>query len=171
MVGVVYQAVASRLGVLVEPISVPNQLLWRVVDQHQPGGLDRAVIVDPGRNGEILDIDELLTSGDEGWLVVARSQTWQRNVLDELRQLLMRRRELGGALIVLHRQCASDPNNPTAFRERGLLHRRLGAPLAAIEDLETYLSLAPHASDVQNISETIDRARDELHRAPRHRAN
>jgi regulator of sirC expression with transglutaminase-like and TPR domain len=171
LLGVVYQAVAARLSVLVEPISAPNQLLWRVIDQHQPGGLDRAVIVDPGRNGEIVDIDELLNNGDEAWLAAARPQTWQRTVLDELRQLLTRRREFGGALIVLHRQCASEPNNPAAFRERGLLHRRLGAPLAAIEDLETYLSLAPHASDVQDVSETIDRVRDELHRAPRHRAN
>lgn len=171
LLGVVYQAVAARLGVLVEPISAPNQLLWRVIDQHRPAGLDRAVIVDPGRNGEIVDVDELLTHGDEAWLAVARPQTWQRTILDELRQLLLRRREFGGALLVLHRQCASEPNNPTAFRERGLLHRRLGARLAAIEDLETYLTLAPHASDVQAISETIDRTRDELHRAPRHRAN
>lgn len=171
MLGVIYQAIATRLGVLVEPISAPDRLLWRVLDQHQPGGLDRAVIVDPGRNGEILDVEELLANGDEAWLATSRPQTWQRTVLDELRQLLMRRREFGSALIVLHRQCASDPNNPTAFRERGLLHRRLGAPLAAIEDLETYLSLAPHASDVQDVSETIDRVRDELHRAPRNRAN
>jgi regulator of sirC expression with transglutaminase-like and TPR domain len=171
LLGVVYHAVAARLGVITEPISAPNQLLWRVIDQHRPAGLDRAVIVDPGRNGEILDVDELLANGDEGWLEAAGTRAWQRSLLDDLRQLLTRRREFGAALVVLHRQCTSEPNNPTAFRERGLLHRKLGAPLAAIEDLETYLSLAPHASDVQEISETIDRVRDELHRAPRHRAN
>lgn len=171
LLGVVYDAVARRLGVVVEPISAPNQLLWRVIDQHRPGGMDRAVVVNPARNGEILDVDELLASGDEAWLETARAQAWQRTILDDLRQLLVRRREFGGALIVLHRQCATDPSNPAAFRERGLLHGRLGAPLAAIEDLETYLSLAPHASDVQDISEAIDRLRDDLHRRPRHRAN
>lgn len=171
LLGVVYQAVATRLGIVVEPISAPSQWLWRVIDQHRPGGLDRAVIVDPGRNGEVLDMEELVANGDEAWLETARPQSWQRTVLDELRQLLMRRREYGGALVVLHRQCTFDPNNPTAFRERGLLHRRLGAPLAAIEDLEAYLGLAPHASDVQEIAETIDRVRDELHRAPKNRAN
>jgi regulator of sirC expression with transglutaminase-like and TPR domain len=171
ILGVVYSEVARRLGVVVEPISAPDQSLWRVVDQHQPAGLDRAVIVDPGRNGEILDVEELLITGDEAWLEVPRSKVWQRDALDELQKLLVRRREFGAALIVLHRQCANDPTNPAAFRERGLLHRRLGAPLAAIEDLETYLTLAPHASDVQEVSEAIDRVRDELHRAPRHRAN
>ncbi len=171
LLGVVYHAVAARLGVITEPISAPNQLLWRVIDQHRPGGLDRAVIIDPGRNGEILDVEELLASGDEGWLEAAGTRAWQRTLMDDFRQLLTRRREFGAALVVLHRQCASDPNNPIAFRERGLLHRKLGAPLAAIEDLETYLSLAPQASDVQDVSEIIDRVRDEQHRAPRHRAN
>lgn len=171
VLGIVYSEVARRLGVVVEPISAPDQSLWRVVDQHQPAGLDRAVIVDPSRNGEILDVEELLITGDEAWLEVPRTRAWQRDILDELQKLLVRRREFGAALLVLHRQCSNDPTNPSAFRERGLLHRRLGAPLAAIEDLETYLTLAPHASDVQEVSEAIDRVRDELHRAPRHRAN
>lgn len=171
ILGVVYSEVARRLGIVVEPISAPDQWLWRVVDQHQPAGLDRAVIVDPSRNGEILDVEELLITGDEAWLEVPRARAWQRDVLDDFHKLLVRRREFGAALIVLHRQCSIDPTNPAAFRERGLLHRRLGAPLAAIEDLEAYLTLAPHASDVQEVSEAIDRVRDELHRAPRHRAN
>lgn len=171
LLGVVYHGVAERLGIILEPLAVPGRFLWRVVDQHRPGGLDRAVVVEPGRHGEILDTEELLANGDEGWLEVARPKGWQRALLEELRQVLVRRRELGGALVVLHRQCAMDPSNPVVFRERGLLHRRLGAPLAAIEDLEQYLALAPQASDVQDVSEILDRIRDELHRAPRHRAN
>lgn len=171
LLGVVYHEVALRLGVQVEPISAPDQCLWRVIDQHKPGGLDRAVIADPGRNGEILDVDEFLIAGDEQWLEPLPIVAWQRQLLDEFRQALVRRREFGAALLVVHRQCALEPNNPVVMRERGLLHRRLGAPLAAVDDLEAYLALAPHASDVQDISETIDQVRDELHRAPRHRAN
>lgn len=171
LLGVVYHEVARRLGVQVEPISAPDQCLWRVIDQHKPGGLDRAVIADPGRNGEILDVDEFLIAGDEQWLEPLPIVAWQRQLLDEFRQALVRRREFGAALLVVHRQCALEPNNPVVMRERGLLHRRLGAPLAAVDDLEAYLTLAPHASDVQDISETIDQVRDELHRAPRHRAN
>ncbi len=171
LLGVVYQQVAVRLGVLVEPISAPDQCLWRVVDQHRPGGLDRAVIVDPARSGEILDVEEFLIAADEAWLHTVSVASWQQQLLEELRQLLVRRSEFGSALLVLHRQCMLEPNNPVVFRERGLLHRRLGAPLAAIEDLESYLVLAPHASDVQDIAETVDRLRDELHRRPGQWAN
>lgn len=171
LLGLVYQQVALRLGVMTEPISAPDQYLWRVVDQHRPGGVDRAVIVDPGRNGEILDVDEFLIAADEAWLATMSVVAWQRQLLDELRQLLVRRREYGSALLVVHRQCALEPSNPIVFRERGLLYRRLGAPLAAIEDLESYLALAPHASDVQDVADAVDRIRDELHRGARHWAN
>ncbi len=171
LLGVIYQQVAVRLGVVTEPISAPDQYLWRVVDQHRPGGLDRAVIVDPARSGEILDVEEFLIAADEAWLQTMCDASWQRQLLEELRQLLVRRREFGGALLILHRQCLLEPNNPVVFRERGLLHRRLGAPLAAIEDLESYLVLAPHASDVQDMAETVDRLRDELHRRPGRWAN
>lgn len=171
VLGVVYQQLARCLGVQVEPLSAPTRYLWRVVDQHRPGGLDRAVVVDPGRNGEILDVEELLASGDEEWLEPSTVLVWERRLLEEFRQVLMRRRQYGDALLVLHRHGVLEPNNPVVYRERGMLHRRLGAPLAAIEDFEHYLTLAPHASDVQEVSETLDGIRDQLHRAPRNRAN
>lgn len=171
LLGVVYQEIARLLGVRVEPISSPNQALLRVIDTQRPGGLDRAVLVDPARNGEILDVEEFLIAGDEAWLEALPFAIWQRQLLDEFRQLLVRRREYGAALLVVHRHCAIEPTNPVVFRERGLLHRRLGAPISAVEDLEMYLALAPHASDVQDVAETVDEIRDAIHRAPHRFAN
>jgi regulator of sirC expression with transglutaminase-like and TPR domain len=156
---------------VVEPLNAPERALVRVVDMHRPGGIDRGVVVDPARGGEIVDIDELLDTGDASWLRTRSLLQIQRATLSELRLLLMARREWGTALLVLHRQCALEPRNPTGFRERGLLHRRLGARLAAIEDLETYLTLAPTGNDVQAIAEKIDEIRDELHRNAGVRAN
>jgi regulator of sirC expression with transglutaminase-like and TPR domain len=167
----VYLEVARRVGVVVEPLSVPERALVRVVDVQRPGGIDRSVVVDPGRGGEFVDVDELLDVGDAAWLRTQSLLNLQRATLDELRHVLMARREWGNALLVLHLQCALDPRSPVGFRERGWLHRRLGARLAAIEDFETYLTLAPTGSDVQSVSESIDEIRDELHRNAGTRSN
>lgn len=167
----VYHELALRAGVTVEALSVPERALVRVVDTHRPGGIDRAVVIDPARGGEFVDVDELLDSGDANWFKPEAALRIQRTLLDELRHVLMSRREWGAALLVLHRQCLLDPHNPIGFRERGTLHRRLGARVAAIDDFETYLNLAPTGSDVQSVAESIDEIRDELHRNVGARSN
>lgn len=171
LLALVYNEVARRVGLSVELLSVPERALLRVIDSQRPGGIDRSVVVDPARGGEFVDLDDLLDTGDESWLSPQALVQTQRAVLNELRHLLMSRLEWGSALLVLHRQCALDPRNPVAFRERGTLHRRLGARLAAIEDFETYLTLAPKGSDVQAIAESIDEMREELHRNAKARSN
>lgn len=171
LLALVYQEVARRIGMVVEALSVPERALLRVVDTQRPGGIDRSVVVDPARGGEVVDVDELLDTGDASWLTPQSLLQLQRTTLQELRHVLMSRREWGAALLVLHRQCALEPRNPVAFRERGALHRRLGARLAAIEDFETYLALAPTGSDVQAIADGIDEIRDELHRNAATRSN
>jgi regulator of sirC expression with transglutaminase-like and TPR domain len=164
LLALVFHEVARRLGVRVEALSVPERVLMRVVDTQLPGGIDRSVVVDPARGGEFVDVEELLDAGDPNWLQAQSLARLQRVTLDELRHLLMSRREWGTALLVLHKQCALEPQNPVGFRERGALHRRLGARVAAIEDFETYLTLSPTGSDVQAVAESIDEIRDELHR-------
>lgn len=171
LLALVYHEVARRVGMVVEALSVPERALLKVVDTQKPGGIDRSVVVDPARGGGVVDVDELLDTGDVTWLTPQSLLQLQRTMLEQVRHVLMSRREWGAALLVLHRHCALDPRNPVAFRERGALHRRLGARLAAIEDFETYLTLAPTGSDVQAIADGLDEIRDELHRNAAMRSN
>ncbi len=142
----------------------------RVVDVQRPGGIDRSVVIDPARGGEFIDVDELLDTGDAGWLKPQSLLQIQRTTLDELRHLLMSRREWGAALLVLHRQVYSIHATRRDFAS--VVHCTDGwARVAAIEDFETYLTLAPTGSDVQAIAESIDEIRDELHRNAGARSN
>ncbi len=119
--------------------------------------------------GEFIDVDELLDTGDAGWLKPQSLLQIQRTTLDELRHLLMSRREWGAALLRVASIVCIDPRNPTDFAS-GALHRRLGV-VAAIEDSGNLLTLYPTGSDVQAIAESIDEIRDELHRNAGARSN
>lgn len=176
----VYCEVARRLGVPALGVGFPGHFLVKVVDPLRPGGIDRSVLVDPFNDGQVLTKDDLgrlaqsvngSSQVDETWLAPAPIRDVRRRMLNNLRLQYGKRRELGSVLLVLHRICQSEPNGPIGYRERGLLHRKMGALYAAIDDLERYLELAPRASDVQQISETVDALRAQLHANPRRGLN
>jgi hypothetical protein len=63
--------------------------------------------------------------------------------------------------------CAGAPGDPAARgitekRDRGLAFANLGLAQAALEDLEAYLALRPHAEDAPNLREMLPDLREAL---------
>ncbi len=172
----VYCEVATRLGVRAAGISFPGHFLVKIVDTARPGRVDRSVFIDPFEQGQVLSPDDLASLAmsvngspevDEAWLQPATINDIRRRMLNNLRAQFQKRRDMGHVLLVLHRMCQCEPEAASCYRERGLLHRQLGAHHAAIDDLERYLELAPRATDAQQVSELLDELRARLQAAGR----
>ncbi len=159
---VVYIEVARRIGVRARGIGFPGHFLVRVEDPDR----DEAVIVDPFGAGAVLDRDDLqalLRQGDGGRLELSLSMltpTPTRHVLARmlmnLRGIYATRGDYPRLLLVLDRLIDLIPDVANEVRDRGLLWAKLGAPQAAIDDLNRYLETLPHAGDVAEVRRLID---------------
>jgi regulator of sirC expression with transglutaminase-like and TPR domain len=76
-------------------------------------------------------------------------------ILMNLRGIYARRGELSRLLVVFDRLIDLLPNAAEERRDRGLLFGRLGAPEAALADLERYLELAPQAPDAAQVQQWL----------------
>ncbi len=169
----VYVEVARELGVPAVGVGFPGHFLVKINDERPVAGIDRSVFVDPFCGDLLEDIDlQLLAERATGhsevapqWLKPASVEQIVVRMLQNLRSAYHRAGDSARLLVVLHRLCELEPSSGALLRDRGLLQARLGAPRAAVEDLESYLHAAPHASDVQDIQELIDNLNDRLHRA------
>ncbi len=168
----IYVELARRSGVDARGVSFPGHFLVKVNDVHRTAGVDRSVFVDPlgGALLEEMDLSllaERATGSSEvldGWLEVASPQKIALRMLNNLRVAYRRRGDLSRLLVVLHRMCELQPDSGALLRDRGLLQAKLGAPRAAVSDLESYLHSMPHASDVQEVQELLDEPAERLHR-------
>jgi regulator of sirC expression with transglutaminase-like and TPR domain len=117
-----------------------------VVDPfHGGGALDDAALADLlGRSGSEVRYAAELVAATPVRHVVAR-------LLMNLRGIYAMRGEYSRLLVVLDRLIDLMPNAAEERRNRGFLFGRLGAPDAAIDDLEHYLRLAPKAEDAAEV--------------------
>ncbi|HEX2735633.1 MAG TPA: tetratricopeptide repeat protein [Polyangiaceae bacterium] len=176
----VYVEIARRAGVEASGVGFPGHFLVRIADPQLTLGFDRSIFVDPF-GGAILETPDLellaekaTGSSDvpEHWLQAADVPKIAVRMLNNLRSAYRRRGDLRGQLVVLHRMTELQPGSAQLLRDRGLLQAKLGAPRAAVADLEGYLTAMPQASDVQDVQQLIDDLSERLHRAhPRDAAN
>jgi regulator of sirC expression with transglutaminase-like and TPR domain len=169
----VYVEVARRVGVEASGVGFPGHFLIKVADQQAGRGVDRSVFVDPF-GGALLETPdlELLAEKATGnsevpphWLHTADVSKIVLRMLNNLRAAYRRRGDMAGQLVVLHRMTELQPGSAQLLRDRGLLQAKLGAPRAAVADLEGYLSAMPQASDVQDVQQLIDDLSERLHRS------
>lgn len=168
----VYVEIARRVGVLASGVGFPGHFLVKVSDARRVAGVDRSVLVDPFGGALVEDPDlailaERATGSAEvlpAWLEVSSTEQIVLRMLNNLRRAYRKRGDLPRLLVVLHRMCELSPESGALLRDRGLLQAKLGAPRAAVADLEGYLTAMPQASDVQDIQELIDQLSDRLHR-------
>jgi regulator of sirC expression with transglutaminase-like and TPR domain len=170
----VYTEVARLLGIQAVGVGFPGHFLVKVVDTRRTAGVDRSVFVDPFYSGAVLnekdlsDLAERCTGDNEvdpEWLVPVSSRQALHRMLSNLRSCYQQRGETAQLLVVLHRLLEIAPHSASVLRERGNLQAKLGAPRAAISDLESYLERLPRASDAQEVQGVIDELSDSLHRA------
>ena len=155
---VVYLEVARRAGVQASPVGFPGHFLVCMQEHERPlaidpfqGGVildDRALAALLERSGSKLEYRPELIAPMPVRQVVAR-------MLLNLRAIYAQRGEMARLLVVFDRLIDLLPGSAEERRDRGLLFARLGAPAAAISDLERYLELAPGAADTPQVERWI----------------
>jgi regulator of sirC expression with transglutaminase-like and TPR domain len=104
--------------------------------------------------------------GDElplgAYLRAAHPREILARMLRNLKAIFMESQRWQQVLDVQERLVILLPEEITEKRDRGLARANLGLPQAALEDLEAYLALRPHADDAQNLREMLPDLRDAL---------
>jgi regulator of sirC expression with transglutaminase-like and TPR domain len=155
---VVYLEVARRAGIQAVPVGFPGHFLV---------GIDEAglrLAIDPFHDGRWLDahqLGELLERSGIGisYRPELMDATPVRQViarmLMNLRATYAQRGDYARLLVVFDRLIDLLPDSATERRDRGFLFARLGAPEAAVDDLERYLELQPNAEDAVEVRRWI----------------
>jgi regulator of sirC expression with transglutaminase-like and TPR domain len=156
---VLYIEVGRRLGLPLCGVGFPGHFLVKY------GGYDQEIIIDPFDSGEIKTHDSLerLLSGLYGQRVAltpellepATKRQTLRRMLNNLKFIYIKSRELTKALAALDRMIIAEPNQPEDLRERGQIYLALEYYPQAKADFEDYLRLFPDASDAEKIKEYL----------------
>lgn len=157
---VVLIALGRRAGLQVEGVGFPGHFIVRVGGE---GGL----YLDPFTDGQVLEREDLLeiarrALGEHRDLAPEQlrpvdTRSMAVRMLFNLQNIYERRGDHARAMVVCDRLCeVSDA--PFHFRDRGVHALALGAVAAAVEDLESYLELAPEAADHDHVEELLAKA-------------
>jgi regulator of sirC expression with transglutaminase-like and TPR domain len=157
---VLFVEVARRAGVTARGVGFPGHFLARVEDA------DGSVIVDPFAGGATLtrrDLVELLkrVAGkmkfQEGMLEPTPVRHIIARMLMNLRGIYAAQGDYPRLLLVLDRLIDLMPDVTDELRDHGYLCAKLGAPRAAIENLQRYLGVLPNAGDVVEVRRFLAR--------------
>src|SRR5262249_61285683 len=74
-----------------------------------------------------------------------------KRMLSNLKIIYLKQNDLIKGLSIVDRLILLDPGSGENIRDRGLIYLQLECFKQALEDLESYLRLAPHAEDAQAI--------------------
>lgn len=140
-----YMAVASRLEFRIEGIGLPGHFVVR----HRSA--EGEIFLDPFNGGERLnreDVRALARShlGDEGgdenvdrWLRRSTHRQILSRMLNNLRMIYLRAREIDKALSMMDLMVITDPQAVDLYRQRGLLRAEMRQFRGAAADLRHYL--------------------------------
>lgn len=163
----VYMEVARRIGFPLFGVGMPGHFLLKHYDQD-----GRETIIDAFNSGRIMsseDCQQRLNDIYDGQLTlqsnflvpVTRRQMLTR-MLNNLKGIYIATRDLKRALAVVDLVLAIYPRSPEDVRQRAGLRYSAGQLRGAAEDLETYLKMAPDASDADEIRQTALAIRRQL---------
>ena len=159
---VVYIEVARRAGAKLSGVGFPGHFLVRV------DGASGPVVMDPFNGGQVLSeeaLSDLLRRANyrQPFSRDMLSPTPVRHViarmLMNLRGIYATQGDYARLLLVIDRFLDLMPESTEELRDRGYLWARLGAPEAALRDLESYVERLPNAGDVADVRLTIERLR------------
>jgi len=155
----VYAEVAQRLGFPLFGVGMPGHFLLKHYDVD-----GRETFIDPFNRGDVLTRAQCQTRLDEIYAgqvslqpeflhTVTRRQMLTR-MLNNLRQIYMNRRDFKRALVIVDLVLAIHPRSAEDMKQRAMLRYAMNQWRAAAEDLETYVRMAPDASDADEIRQT-----------------
>jgi regulator of sirC expression with transglutaminase-like and TPR domain len=155
---VVYMEIGWRLSLPIEGVALPGHFLVRF-------GLGAgALFIDPFNRGRLWSHEECETQIAtfygrvnarlvEQVLAPPERRAIVARILRNLKNLYVEAEQLPAALAATERILLLEPNNPQELRDRGLLRAQLGQVYAAVQDLDRYARMAPHAADLPRIKQ------------------
>jgi regulator of sirC expression with transglutaminase-like and TPR domain len=168
---VLYIEVAKRMGLSLRGVGFPGHFLVKYV-----GGGVEEIVIDPFNQGEILSQQNLETmlyrlyggkiAFDPDLLEPISKKQILRRMLNNLKIIYLKQNDLIKGLSIVDRLIVLDPASGEDIRDRGLIYLQLECFKQALEDLESYLRLAPYAEDAQAIRRqvvTLTRQVGQLH--------
>jgi regulator of sirC expression with transglutaminase-like and TPR domain len=155
-----YMEVARRIGLSLAGVGFPGHFLVKYQDA------DDEIVIDVFNKGEILareDLEQLLqqlyrgqVSYQSGFVAALGKRDILRRMLNNLKLIYLQQGQPLKALPVLDQLVILDPSSVSEIRDRGLLYMKLECYMQAMEDLESYLRLAPDAGDAAMIKAQIE---------------
>lgn len=163
---VLYMEIARRVGLTVEGVGFPGHFLVKCLDEEEE------IVIDPFHGGEVRPAEELQGLLDElyqgkvsfrpEFLASVTKKQILRRMLHNLKAIYLHQGNLAKTVSVIERLVILDPYAAQEIRDRGLLYLKLESLPRALEDLETYLKLAPHVDDADEIREQVVSLRKRL---------
>jgi regulator of sirC expression with transglutaminase-like and TPR domain len=160
---VIYMEVARRVGLSLAGIGFPGHFLVKYDDG------DVEILIDVFNGGESRsreDLDRMLqqlyrgqVSYQANFVAALGKRDILRRMLNNLKWIYLERGEPLKTLSVLDQLLILDPSSASEMRDRGLLYITLESYPQALEDLESYLRLAPGADDAAMIKAQIESVR------------
>jgi regulator of sirC expression with transglutaminase-like and TPR domain len=163
---VLYMEVAQRVGLSLQGVGFPGHFLVKYI------GDNEEIVVDPFNQGEILSQKRLETmlyrlygdkiAFDPDLLEPISKKQILRRMLNNLKIIYLRQNDLIKGLSIVDRLMVLDPASGEDIRDRGLIYLQLECFKQALEDLESYLRLAPHAEDTHAIRKQVTALRRQV---------
>lgn len=163
----IYIEVGRRVGFPLFGVGMPGHFLLKHYDQE-----GHETLIDAFNGGRILtseDCQQRLNDIYDGqveleskFLVPVTRRQMLTRMLNNLKGIYIATRDLKRALAVVDLLLAIYPRSPEDVRQRAGLRYGVGQLRGAAEDLETYLKMAPDASDADEIRQTALAIRRQL---------
>lgn len=154
-----YIDVGKRLGLHLDGIGMPFHFIVRCNIQ------ETYIYIDPYERGKFLseeDCRQRLTQVfknesdlDPRWLEPLGSKQLLIRMLTNLKHIYIHKGDYQRALNACDRILLINPKMPVEVRDRGVVHFQLKYYARALHDLNTYLELSPHATDLQEVRQQI----------------
>ncbi len=155
---VVYLEVGWRLGLAVAGVALPGHFVVRF-----GAGAD-AIFIDPFNRGQLWSQEQCETQIATFYGHVTQEMIAQimeppsrrailARILRNLKNIYAEREDVPAVLAATERVFLLEPDNPQELRDCGLLRARLGQLHRALEDLDRYARMAPHAPDLPRITQ------------------
>jgi len=156
---VLYMEVAQKIGLPLQGVGFPGHFLVKYK------GVNEEIVIDPFNQGEIRsrkNLEKMLDrlyggkiSFDPEFLAATTKKQILRRMLNNLEVIYLRQDDLTKGLSVVEHLLVLDPASAQDIRDRGIIYLRLECFKQALEDLKTYLSLAPQAEDAEAIRDQL----------------
>src|SRR5205814_1427117 len=159
---VVAMALGQRCGLDVQGVGLPGHFIAKVVDG------DSEILFDPFHGGRRLtptDCEHLVqqVTGEPFHATTASLQAVPlglllQRLLNNLKGIYLGSGEFARAVRVIDRLCQLTPDDPLQRRDLGAALLHAGQPGKAIDELQAYLEVVPHADDAAEVKQLLRRA-------------